>query len=327
MIEIYNNFELIGVNPVYSEFTWTRRFSRSGEFRLVTSFTTEYFEKLAEGNVLYKRDVDEAGIIERRQVISTIKGDLALVVEGRHLSIMLDRRVFSLQGDMPLNQAINNIINNNFMAPAGNLRSMEVDGLRFMPHNIPTVNISIESRNMNSYSQIVNLCEENGLGFKIRYNLRNRTYDLMFLNPTETDVAFSKEFGNIVEQNYMDDKQPYKNVVIIEDQHIHNNTVFTGINRREVAISAPREGQSHFTQSALDALHENRAIKILSSTVNPYSQQFLYLQDWDIGSIVLTRNRELDFSKREVISEIVEIYGEEGLSLVVNMGDHIERRR
>jgi len=326
MIEIYNNFELIGLNPVYSKFTWIRRFSRAGEFRLETNFTPEKFREFAAGNIIYKRNVDEAAIIERRKVIQTINDELMLVVEGRHLSSILDRRIFSLEGEMQLISILDNIINNNFMAAAGTLRTMVPEGFRFIPYTVPPINISAQYRQANAYESIVKLCEENGLGVRMRYNFSTRTHDLMFYQPTQTDVVFAKKFANVIEQNYMDDTERYRNVVYIEDQHIHNNTFFSGMSRREMTIQMPGEGQN-FTQSSLDALHENRAIKILSSTINPYSEQFVYLEDWDIGSIVLSRNQELDYSEKEIVSEIVEIYGEEGLSLVVNLGDYIERRR
>jgi len=321
MIEIYNNFELIGLAPVYSQCIWTRRFSRAGEFRLETNFTPEKFRDFADGNIIYKRDVDEAAIIEQRKVIQTADDELKLIVSGRHLSSILDRRVFSLAGEMGLNSLIESIIDDNFMAGAGANRSMVSDGFRFIPRSMPNVTISAEYRHENAYRAIVSLCEEHNLGFKVRYNLANRTFDLMFLRPMQTDTVFSKKFANVIEQNYMDDSKDYRNVVYIEDEYVHNDALFRGMRRREMAINMPREDQIHFGQPASDALGENRKIQTLSSTINPSSEQFVYIKDWDIGSVVLSKNQELGHSEREIVTEIVEIYGEEGLSLVVNLGN------
>jgi len=322
MIEIYRDFELLALAPVYSEFVWTRRFASAGEFRIETHFTPELFQELAEGNIIYKRDVDEAAIIEQRVVVQTIHDELKLIATGRHLSSILDRRIFSFEGEIELGALLQNIVNNNFMAASGVNRSMVGDGLVFTPGSLPSTIISAEYRRQNAYNVITTLCAENDLGVKVRYNIDNRTFDLAFLQPQETDTVFSKEFANVLEQDYRQDTTGYRNVVLVEDQYIHNNTLFGGMARREMTIGMPREGQAHFTQSARDALYENRAVRSLTSTVNPHSEQFVYLQDWDIGSIVTSQSDQLGFSERAIVSEIVEIYGEEGFSLVVNIGDN-----
>jgi len=318
MIEIYKDFELIGINPVYSKFTWTRRFSGAGEFQLETHFSPEKFEELAEGNIIYKRNTDEAAVIEQRKVIQTAHDELKLVVSGRQLSCILDRRVFSFEGEIGLGALLLHIVNSNFMAAAGVNRSMVSDGLRFIPGSLPSTIVSADYRNHSAYNAITSLCEENDLGVKVRYNLAARSFDLMFLQAVESDVVFSKEFANVLEQNYRDDTSDYRNVVIVDGHFVHNDTRYRGLARREMAIGAPRDG-AHFVQSALNALHENRRVQLLSSTVNPHSEQFRYMQDWDIGSIVTSRSVALGFSERAIVSEIVEIYGEEGLSLVVNL--------
>jgi len=322
MIEIYNDFELIGLTPVYSEFVWTRRFASAGEFRLETHFSPEKFKELEIGNIIYKRDVDEAAIIEQRTVIQTAHDELKLIVTGRHVTSILNRRVFSFAGNVALNVLMTNIINNNFMANAGTNRSMAAAGVRFIASNLPNTMVSVEYRNHNAYNALVALCAEHNLGLKVRYNIAERSFDIMFLRPHETDVVFSKEFANVMEQNYTSDISGYRNVVFVEHHFVHNDTAFRGLERREMAIGAPREA-THFQQSALDALHENRKRQILSSTINPLSEQFVYMKDWQIGSIVTSRSDQLGFSTRAVISEIAEIYGEEGLSLVVDLGEMV----
>ena len=327
MVEIYRGFVLQGFLPAHFRFTWVRRFSRVGEFRLETEFTPEAFGELDVGSVLYKRDVDEAAFVERRMVVEGALGGLLLVAEGRHLSGVLDRRVVSVKGDMTLAAAIDGMVNDNFMSGAGNLRSMQGDGLRFMPRSLPARSVSVEYEKVCAERAITDLCEEHGVGVKVRYNIGNRTFDLHFTNPVETDTVFSRNFGNVLEQNFLEDTGRYKNVVFIDNEFIHNNNVFKGMARREMAIPVPRQGQTHFLQSALDALHENGKVRTLSSTVDPHGEQFVYGRDWNLGSVVLSKNEGLDFSERGLVNEIAEVYGEEGLSLVVNIGSVTGGRR
>ena len=124
----------------------------------------------------------------------------------------------------------------------------------------------------------------------------------------------------------MDDKSNYRNVVIAGDGdniYIHNDALYTGINRREISTSASR--QESPIQAAIDALRENRERRTLSSVINPFNKQFEYLTDWNIGSIVRSESRELMYSEREVITEITEYYDETGVNLEVNLGDIVER--
>ncbi|MCL2420824.1 MAG: siphovirus ReqiPepy6 Gp37-like family protein [Defluviitaleaceae bacterium] len=324
MIEIYKDFELITIDPVYTDFIWRRRFSRAGEFQLITNFTTEKLSLFAQGNVIYKRNVDEAGFIESRNVIQTIDNDLMLVVRGRFLPSLLDRRVVTLTGDFNLPTLLDDIISNNFLASAGHLRSI-APVVRLLPSMLPSINVSVEYQRRNVYDAVVNLLQVNNNGMRVQYNLDNRTFDISFYQPAETDVVFSKEFANIIEQDYRDDNEGYRNVVYVEDQYIHNNHLHSGLERREVAVSAPRAGSTTLSQTARDALNEHKAVRTLSSVVNPFNKQFEYLKDWDIGSVVTSENRTLGYSEREVITEITEFYDQSGLNLEVNLGDYIER--
>jgi len=324
MIEVYRNFELVTMNPVYTEFVWRRRFSKAGEFQLITGFTREKLDTFAIGNIIYKRDVDEAAFVESRNVIQSIEGELMLIVRGRFLPSLLERRIVTFTGNTNLQALLNSLVNNNFLGGAGTLRSM-APLVRLLPYTLPAVNVQAEYKQRNAYEAISSLLEENRTGVRTNYNLEAQAFDISFYTPVETDVVFSKEFANIVEQDFMDDNGRYKNVVYVEDQYIHNNSTFKGLERREIAVSAPRQGSATLQQTAIDALNENKALRTLSSVVNPLSKQFEYLKDWNIGSVVLSENRILGYSEREVITEITEFYDETGLNLEVNLGDYIER--
>lgn len=124
LIEVYKNFELVTIDPAFSRFVWRRRFCGPGDFQLITSFKPELFEYFALGNVVYKRDVDEAAFVESRYVVQALTGEMRLVVRGRFLSSILDRRVVSINGSFGLPTLLSNLVNNNFLAGAGGLRSM-----------------------------------------------------------------------------------------------------------------------------------------------------------------------------------------------------------
>jgi len=283
-------------------------------------FTVEALGIFAEGNIIYKRDVDEAAFIERRFVVHTMEQKLILIAEGRHLSCLLDWRIFSLtEENIQLRAVFDHIINTGFTVAAGSRRSLAPQ-FRFMPYEIPDILVSVNHRAANSATVIFNLCEERNIGVKIRYNRKEKTFDLHFSTPTETNVVFSKEFLNVLEQDYIDDVERYRNVVYVGESFIHGDNVFTGWDRREISIGELREGQTA-TQAAQNILRQNSKVKRLSSTVDPLHQQFPYLKAWTLGSIVTSHSRELGINQREVVTEIQEIYDREGKSVIVNMNN------
>jgi len=322
ILEIYKSFELITMAPVFTELVWRRRFSRAGEFQLTTNFTPDKLDIFEQGNIIYKRNVDEAAFIESRKVTQSIDGELRLAVRGRFLPSLLDRRIVSFEGNFPLNNTIAFLWNQNFGAQAAPGRQMSPD-VRIIPFpSFGQAIIHAEYRRRNAYDVITSLLQEHNVGMWGRYNFDTRTIDISFFAPVESEVTFSKEFANIIEQDYRDDTEPYRNVVYVDDQYIHNDHIHTGFERREIAISAPNP--NHWSiglrQAAIDALNENRSVRTLSSVVNPFSRQFEYLKDWNIGSVVLSQSRMIGFSGKEVITEITEYYDEAGMNLEVKLG-------
>lgn len=322
MIEVYKNFEFVTKDPDFINFQWKRRFSRPGEFKLEMAFTPEKFLEFAEGNVIYKRDVDEACFIERREVLQTVENELILVVSGRSLSSLLDRRIMSAQGAYTLSNFLTTVINDTFINPSNTRRKM--DNLRLLSVDVPIVNIKADFRMTNVLDNVCNSLESNNSGLKIDYNIDNKTFDLSFYKPTDTAVIFSREFSNIFQQDYVDDMQGAKTTAYVGDNYLFvYGDEKIGFSRRELHTSAPSADSGvNNTQAAINALNENRTIKSLSNVVDGYSEQFEYLKDWTIGSVVLAENELLNYSEHEIVVEIMEFYDGKSFNLEVTLGDY-----
>lgn len=319
-----NAFKLITKCPDIETFRWFRRFSEVGRFMLTTEFSPKKMDIYAKGNVIYKRDVDEAAFIEGRRVLQTLNGEQRLIVEGRFISSLLDRRVATLTGDFQLPVALQNIISNNFLMDAGAARSM-ASLVRLMPMRITSGEvISIELNRRNTLDAIVSLIQDNGIGLRTRFNAKNRTLDIEFYEPTPSVAIFDKEFGNVLEQDYWDDTENFKNVVYVGDTFTYNNNI-TGFERREVFASEPTGGSTFLTQTARETLNRHRATTTLQSVIDAGSKQFEYLKDWNIGSRILSQNRDIGFSQHEVVTEILEFYDETGLNIEASTGSYISR--
>jgi len=145
---------------------------------------------------------------------------------------------------------------------------------------------------------------------------------LSFYAPIQTKAAFSKNFGNVLEQDYIEDTSNYFNVCYVGDKLEYNATI-KDLERREVYISANDDATADsLVQEAKNTLNEKKKTRTLSSVLDAYSEQFVYLTDWNIASIVQNDNEIVGYSEKEVIVEITEFYDSRGFNLEVLLGDY-----
>ena len=246
------------------------------------------------------------------------------------MSSLFDSRVFTLEGDFTVNHLLQNIMNNNFLVGAGSARSM-APLVRLLPlPDFGSIIIPVEYRRHNAETAITDILQENSAGVRVTPVFTGspsviNNFDIEFYLATSSVAVFDKEWGNVLEQDFWEDTSQAKNVVLVGEDFIFNNHI-RGIDRKEISASEPRQGATRFTQTARDVLNRNRAIRTLSSHIDVHSVQFEYGKDWDIGSIVLSQNREIGFSEKEVVTEIIEFFDETGRNIEVNTGSYVERR-
>lgn len=180
-----------------------------------------------------------------------------------------------------------------------------------MPFDVPGDVVVADWRSVNALRAVVGLMSQHKLGLKTGFNTSARTYDIGFIRPVESEAMFSKEFANVVEQDYFDDIEGYRNVVLMSDGFVHNNALHTGFNRREMFVNPPT--------TAVEALRESGMRRGLTSVINTHGGQFEYLRHWDLGSVVYSQNRELGYSEREVVAEVTEYFDEAGRNVEVKM--------
>ncbi|MCL1924032.1 MAG: siphovirus ReqiPepy6 Gp37-like family protein [Defluviitaleaceae bacterium] len=316
ILEIYKDFEnLLMLNPPFIEFVWHRKFSSTGEFRLNTNFSSENFKLFDIGNILFRRDLNEAALVEGRDVIQTEESGTILVVRGRFLSSLLDRRVATISTTANLNTILTTIINDNFLTSAAITRRMS-PLLTMLPFDISSKQVLVEHSLRSALDIIGELAEEHQFGFNCIYNIQNQSFDLQFYNPTYSDAVFSSEFNNVLEEMFHEETERMRNVIIIGDT-IHNDNVYTGINRREMSTSGLRDEEIAATQAIQTALRQNRHERSINAVIDTHNIQFAYLNDWNLGSVVTLKNRDLDFIEKRIVSDIVEFYDRAGFNIEV----------
>jgi len=328
--EIYNsNWVLQEMTPIFVDFRWRRRFSRPGEFQLTVPYTVEQFNLYlpeqpprhgrprVPGNIIYNRGTNEAAFITSRHKIKTINNRELIIVRGHFAAIILNRRVVTLEGRFTHPVLLQNVINNNFLTGAISARRMA--NLRLLPISIPATSIWINARQRHADTVIIETLEDHSVGVRVDWNFAARMYEILFYRPMESETTFSHEFANVAEQEYWEDVSQYKNVVLVGDSFTHGTV--TGMDRREVAISAPAQGTQTNLEAAREALQANRAVQVITSVISAASPQFIYMEDWGLGSIVTLENRDLDFRIREIVTEVTEFYDLSGRNIEINTSE------
>ena len=115
---IYNpNRELTGIVESFEYLRWTRRYSQCGSFELKAIATQENTALLKEGNIIWKNDDEEAGIIEHLE-LSQSEHEI-ITASGRFATSFLARRILwqteILSGDLSV--CALQLINNNLINP------------------------------------------------------------------------------------------------------------------------------------------------------------------------------------------------------------------
>lgn len=330
MLNIYNkDYERIGYIESYSYLSWVRNYSSTGEFELKCA--PENLPLLSLGNIVAKKRDSEAGIIESIFIESVEKE--IITIRGRFLTSLLERRIVwyteSLKGD--IGACVGQLINNQAINPIDEKRKIEK-----IAYEEIAVGKNLEGQvsYKNLLETISSICSEAGVGFKGSLTGNGILYSLYL--GRDLPFVFSREFENLLSQNYTDSIKDYANLVKVAgegeglDRQVITIGNSEGLERSEIFVDArdlaPGEYENEedylkaLEQRGHEKLYEKRKRESFDAVANTNSN-LTYRVDYDLGDIVTVKSNLLNLSKRLRISEIIETYDENGLHIDLVFGD------
>lgn len=330
MLNVYKeNYERVGYIESYSYLSWVRRYSEVGEFELKCA--PENLPLLSLGNLLSKSGDKEAGLIETI-LVESVEEEI-ITVRGRFLPVLLESRIIwnteNLQGD--IGDCIGQLIESNAINPVDEDR--QISNLNY--ENLPLgKNISMQVSFKNLLDTITSILSEAGIG--IKGVLSDSGVVLSLYMGREQPFVFSREFENLLSQNYTDSIKDYANLAKIagEGEGSEREIVVigdaAGRERKELFIDAKdlRLSEYENNEKYLEALkfrgdeklYEMRRRESFDAVANTNSN-LVYKVDFDLGDIVTVKSSLLGISKRLRITEIVESYDADGLHVDLVFGD------
>ena len=301
-------------------------------------------DTLIDDRYLVSDESDHVMIIEDRQIKTDIETGNKLIVTGRSLESILERRVIwgqrAISGN--LQDRIEDLLNESIIAPTDADRA--ISNFVFEASTDPTITvltIDTQFTGENLYKAIQQVCRANNIGFKIGlvngqfvftlYNGVDRSFD-QIINP---HVIFSPEFDNMLNSDYIESKRTLKTVSLVAGEGEGServmisvtapNTVATNLNRREMYTDARDISQTvdsvviplidyeaQLSQRGIENLADNTFIKSFEGQVES-TIMFVYGVDFFLGDIVQIKN-EYGIESRSRVTEMLNSQDASGIN-------------
>lgn len=221
LIVLNRELEPIGVLDNYYSFIWVKKYYKSSEFELTCLFTIDNLSLLKRDNIIYKGN-GEAGFIEFINLTLDEDGKEIIKVKGKSLTSYLSRRIIwgheNLNGNAE--NAMRTVVSNHCIAAP-----------------VERVIPNLELGQLNNYTELIekqvsykqvketieDISKTSDLGHRIDLDYNNKklifnVYKGINRTVNQSTVApciFSRDFENVLDQDYTDSINNYKNVALI----------------------------------------------------------------------------------------------------------------
>ena len=328
---IYNsNRELVGIVESFEYLRWTRRYSQCGSFELKAIATSENTELLKEGNIIWKNDDEEAGIIEHLELSQTEHE--VITVSGRFATSFLSHRIVwqteKLSGD--ISTCVEQLLNNNLINPSDTAR--KISNISFSAPNL-NVPISTQISYRNLMDAVTGLCVASDIGIKTVFSPATGGFTISLYRGKESQAVFSKEYENLTEQIYTISAGDYANTALVAGEGEGTERTFisitggSGETRHEIFVDAKDLRAEDFGSDYIDTLIfrgqsklSEQAIRYsFDTSINPHGN-LTYKVDFDLGQTVKVISKAWGVSMTTRITEVEETYDADGQSISVVFG-------
>lgn len=366
-IVLNTELEAVGIIDSYKSFIWTDRYNERGEFEICLLGEMGIPKFIQKEYYLITPDSDRTMIIEAIQINTDVDEGPTFLIRGRSLESILERRIVwtktsfeatyttnKTTGEITvtkpnLQNGIKRLLDEAIINPA--ISSRKIDNFVFEESTDEKVTeLTFEGQYLGEdlYTIIKKLCQENNIGFKI---ILNEDYQFVFSlyagvdrsydQETNPYVIFSPRFDNVLNTNYLDSVESFKNVTLVggesekdeNGEEISRDTYVvelagyqTGMTRREVFTDAngvnrnvgnedeltEEQYQAHLRQAGIDTLIDNTTITAFEAEIDP-SMMYVYGEDYFIGDVVQIEN-EYGHEGTAYIAEYIMSCDEGGIS-------------
>jgi hypothetical protein len=335
LIFLNSDFEDTYILDTFKSLIWTDRFWECGDFDLSVSPSNQILSALEDTLYFRMPSTSHKMVLETVNIKTDIEeGDL-LVVQGRSLESLLDRRIVwsgtALSGNFQ--DAIEQLLDDSFISPTDSDR--EVSNFAFLSNSesaITSLTIDTQFIGKNVYDVVCELCKSRNIGFRVFQNPNDGMIrfkllagvDRSYSQSTNAHVAFTENLDNLMNSEYIETDKFLKTVALVAGEEGVGNVrtlvevpapggSLTGLNRREMYIEANVRRNSpdgELSESEyLDQL-EGKGVEELAKKI------YIEALDGEVDTTMYTYGTDFDMGD---ILQIADSYGHSTRSRVTEM--------
>lgn len=382
------NLNFIGVVDTFTSLQWNRRYFKCGDFELQCPLTTDNLTLLVKGNIIWKQGDNEAGYIIYRDLKQDDSGLETLDIKGDFITGYLKQRIVWNQVNMTdtVENIMRTLVNQNCIAPSDPTRIIQNLALADLK-SLSYQTTYQQSKHANLDDEIESLSSLSGLGHRITFNPKTKQLQFEVYSGIDRTVhqsvispcIFSKEFENVLEQEYSESLDNYKNVCLVDGTFTYQVTTpkfkedgtvekddkgnveyetkdetmpvstkignSSGLDRYETFLDSNSSSEidsGNKDSSGNDVktyLSQSDFLSVLASDGTTELAQYVesksfdskininsnveYKTDFDLGDIVTCRSKKWGITIDARITEIQELYEEQGFQVNVIFGDAV----
>lgn len=217
------NYDGIAMIDTFTSAIWTVRYDEAGDFEIYTPVRLDYVQAMQIGNYLWNRDSDRLMVIETVEIETDAEEGPQLIVTGRSLESILDRRIVTSSQNFSgnLQSVLFAIIQNEIISSDGVRRIPGFSLKTSSDSRITNILISeLSIRGENVYDIVCRLCQANKIGWRVlprgAGGFEFELYvgaDRSYAQSANSYVTFSPSFENLLNSNYIKSFKSYKNSI------------------------------------------------------------------------------------------------------------------
>jgi len=344
---------LLGEIDDYESFTPTYRYHAPGEFELVINLNKQGTDLLQKNNIImFGADPKKVHIIKYRNFIQ--EKDETLTIKGYTLSgITKQRRTIPPTGqayDRLTSNAetiMKTYIENNCINP---LNPNRVFSTLINKENLERgPSLPWQTRLKNLADELESISRTSGIGWEINIDLDLEKWtfdviegkDLTASQEINPPVIFSVDFENVESQEYTESLMGHANIAYVAGQGEGTDRIIievglgSGIDRHEEFVDArdigegeeepppsPETIEARLIARGEQKIAELQKIEVFECEIAS-TGPFDYGTDWNLGDIVTVQNKKWGLTMEARITEVVEIYENDGFKLRAVFGNKL----
>ena len=293
---------------------------------------------LQNGYYIKRTDTDRVGINETKTTQTSEETGDYIIVSGRMLESILDRRIVWQQTTLngSINESLHRLLAENAIAPSESAR--QIPNFTFITQEEFKGKVEMQITGDSLLTAVLDICKMFGLGFKVILSTTNvitaclyKGVDRSYQQTENSYVEFSPDFDNLISSNFMTSTQNYRNVALVagEGEGLDRKTssigTAEGMDRYELYVDARdvSSNEGEITEREYKKLLDERGKeKLLEYLTETYFEadiepefMFQYRKDYMLGDITILKN-EYGITAYPRIVEVIESEDETGYKVV-----------